>query len=117
MAIVIEKNIKEIGNLLKTFVIEKSIPIPRYRSNVSGYTGMYPFDKMVKGDSFFVPCSQDNLQRTQSNLWSAAAYFRKGYNKSFKGCCRATTGGVRYWCIEAEQATDYVHSSLHHLAD
>ena len=55
MAIVIEKNIKEIGNLLKTFVIEKSIPIPRYRSNVSGYTGMYPFDKIVKFDSFFVP--------------------------------------------------------------
>ena len=119
MTIVIEKNIKEVGSLLKTFLIEKNIPIPRYRSTNSGYTGMYPFDKMVKGDSFFVPCSQDNFQRTQCNLWSSASYFRKHYNKGFRGSCRTTTGGVRYWCTKTktEQATDYVHSSLHHLVD
>ena len=73
------------------FKIEKGIPAPRRNAR-------YPLRKMVTGDSFFVPCADEEKAKTQKRLGVA------GYSIGGAGAfvVRQVEGGVRVWKIKEE---------------
>jgi hypothetical protein len=73
------------------FKIEKGLPIPPGK----GRGGMYPFDQMEAGDSFFVADDPGIKGTSVSN--SAASYERK-HNKKFS--VRKVEGGWRCWRVK-----------------
>ena len=76
---------------MSDFKIEKGIPAPPERLR-------YPFREMKVGDSFFVPCSDEEKRRVANRMRSSASK-RRGLG-AFS--LREVEGGVRAWKIEEE---------------
>lgn len=85
---------------LTKFAIEKGIPRPSgYNPRGGGPT--YPFEKMVVGDSFFVPAKDEiDLHVMAKRLRSAAADSRLPWTKNGeKYSVRKLDGGIRVWRV------------------
>ena len=73
------------------YKIEKNVPFPQKNR----YRGMFPFDALEVGDSFFVPAGDDGWRAV---LASAAHYFNKTSGRQVK--TRKEEGGARVWRVE-----------------
>ena len=74
------------------FKIEKNIPTP-----VEGfYDHKYPFHGMDVGDSFFIPCTLEEKNRTKRNVMAAGRVDRT--NKFFRTA--TVDGGIRVWRVK-----------------
>ena len=58
----------------------------------------YPWDKMKKGDQFFVAATDEEARRTQQTLSTAACQYGKNHGMEFT--TRRVEGGVRVWRIK-----------------
>lgn len=80
------------------FRIEKSIPLPG--PNVFGRR-VYPLHEMEPGDSFLVPCRDEEREGRQKAIGIAARKYAQRHRRN--GAPRFTTrrveGGVRCWRI------------------
>jgi hypothetical protein len=72
------------------FTIDKGIVVPEKTAN--GKAPIYPFKKMQKGDSFFVPDSAE-MEKVKGAAYSYARF----HNLEFSA--RKETGGMRIWRI------------------
>jgi len=77
------------------YKIEKKIPIPQRPSKLT-----FPFDKMKVGDSFLVPCEDNQRSNYQQKIMTKARY-KILSNPDFKHMefiCKSEKGkGVRCW--------------------
>lgn len=71
------------------YKVEKGLKIPEYKNS----SKKYPILKV--GESFFVPCTDEDKQRIQNNLSTGSRYRREG-----KYTVRRVDGGIRIWRIE-----------------
>jgi hypothetical protein len=74
--------------------IEKGVPLPANRR----YNRKYPWRLMEVGDSFLVPCSQDELELVQCSVTSCRAWAAKV--TGFKFTTSRTCLGLRVWRVE-----------------
>lgn len=84
---------------MSKFKIEKNQPMPETFDGASS-RGIYPFDEMEVGDSFFVPCKKENEFKSavQSVHYANSKERKKESGKIFK---RSQIGsGVRIWRVE-----------------
>jgi hypothetical protein len=77
-----------------TYKIEKKIPFgkPKERKRLEH---MFPFKKMVSGDSFFVEGDAKKIQSLRMSLHS----FKKTSKMKYIYKTRRTETGVRVWCL------------------
>ena len=74
------------------FKIDKNIPVPpAYRKS------KYPFNIMVKGDSFFV---EDYSREKMSNLSTAGRAYFRAMKRPFTVCTSKEGKGFRVWMID-----------------
>lgn len=78
------------------YEIETNMPLERKRINYS----RFPFDKMKKGDSFFIPASDQDPIRASSSVYSAARSFNNSHGTKIKVSVRRDEKGTRVWRIE-----------------
>lgn len=82
---------------MSDFEINRNVEIPPATSGRRPGSSKYPFAKMRKGDSFFVPGG------TPSRMSGALSAFKKA-NPELKFTCRSVTeneqAGVRIWRVE-----------------
>ena len=76
---------------MSDFKVEKGIPFPRVRLR-------YPFREMKVGDSFFMPCADEEKRRIARRLSSTTSNPKNGGRFTV----RRVEGGVRVWKIEEE---------------
>lgn len=69
--------------------IEKKVPMPSVGSR--GRQRIYPFDKMSKGDSFFI------AEKTPTQLSSVAYNWAKRYSPDSKFIAKREKNGARIW--------------------
>ena len=74
---------------MSDFKVEKGIPVPPRQAR-------YPFREMKVGESFFVPCTDEEKARIQNRLTNSCAKAR-GFGTF---TVRRVEGGVRAWKIE-----------------
>lgn len=79
------------------FRIEKGIKIPERDRTKSGAFSKYPFEKMKKGNSFFI--KNCNL-RQRNNLASSAKSFVTTHKLKWKFITRKVKKGIRIWRIK-----------------
>lgn len=79
-----------------SFAVEDNIPVPTAKRGVGA--GLYPFDEMGVGQSFFVPATEDKPQPAKS-LASTVSSATKRYAESDKRqfVVRSVEGGARVW--------------------
>jgi hypothetical protein len=83
------------------FTIETGIPIPPPANR--GPKTQYPFDGMVPGDSFFVPCSEEEFVKVSNRLTGAISRFRKLNPEaafSVRRVDEESVNGIRVWCTK-----------------
>jgi len=84
------------------FKIEKNVPMPtQFRDKAEGYSGMYPFEEMDKGDSFLITCSPVLRENTRSKVYSAAMQYKKRWDEHFSLRTRIVKDGIRVWCASS----------------
>lgn len=76
------------------------------RESYSGKRAVYPFAKMKKGDSFFIPCAPEHHEKVADRAYASAMQFsrRNDLNMRFgtegrteKGEEGKKVSGVRFW--------------------
>jgi len=72
------------------FQIEKGIEIPVLTRNTEP---KYPFKSMEIGDSFFVPCTEDDAKKVRNSISSSAR------SAKVKHVTRIAEGGLRVWRV------------------
>lgn len=77
------------------FQIEKNIPIP----GVAARNTKYPFLQLEVGDSFFVPCAEEQKKSFRGRLAGRVVKI-----KDRKFTVRSVDGGMRVWRIEMPDA-------------
>lgn len=75
------------------FAIEKNIPQPKY---TGGRKAKYPWKDMEVGDSFFVPCPEDERSKRRSSICASGI---SALGKS-KVSTAIVDGGIRVWRIK-----------------
>ena len=70
--------------------IDKGVPISRLQR--SGRRGIYPWQDMEVGDSFFAP------DQTVTQMAGAASSNHKSTGRKYS--CRTVDGGVRVWRVK-----------------
>ncbi len=73
------------------FKIEKGIEAPKSR------VGRYPWNEMEVGDSFLVPCRDDEKRVVQTKLCGASSNRRK-FGERYRAA--QAEGGVRIWRVK-----------------
>jgi hypothetical protein len=77
---------------MSEFLIEDGIPMPSKRS-----ASKYPWAECNPGQSFLVPCNEDQVATRMSGLTSSAKKFYAKQGLPFRARSRAVEGGVRVW--------------------
>ena len=72
------------------FQIEKGIEIPARTRNTEP---KYPFKQMAVGDSFFVPCTEEDSKKVRNSISSSA------WSAKVKHVTRIAEGGLRVWRV------------------
>jgi hypothetical protein len=84
------------------YLVEPNIPIPNSPHATPRRRGfkepkLYPFDEMLIGDSFIVPCTRETYLATSNRLTNAASNRAKGTSERYT--TRLVAGGIRVWRI------------------
>lgn len=77
------------------YELEDNVPPPKDRR---GGNVVYPFGEMAVGQSFFIPCQDDQKPHLQTKLAGAARGFKLRHKTKF--AIRRVVGGVRVWRVE-----------------
>jgi hypothetical protein len=79
--------------------IEKGVAIPKNTN--SGRKRIYPLDEMSVGDSFYVACDENNLDKISRSVRNTAINYTKRDTSAVgkKFTVRNVEGGVRCWRI------------------
>ena len=75
-----------------SFEIEKDVPVPR------APVLDYPFERMSAGESFFVPCGDDERPGLVANRVRSSAYTAQKNGVRF--VVRVVAGGARCWRVK-----------------
>ena len=78
-----------------TFEIEKNIDVTPI-----GRTRKYPRAEMTVGDSFFVPCENDELRRVLNSVRSSGHNFCACHRPDCTVAARTQLDGIRFWLIQ-----------------
>lgn len=79
------------------FQIEKGIEIPALTRNTEA---KYPFKSMEIGDSFFVPCTDENAKKVRNSISSSAR------SAKVKHVTRIAEGGLRVWRVAPKEEAE-----------
>ena len=78
------------------FTIDKGVPITTVQRGKAAFgTGKYPFRDMEVGDSFFIPCPNEERRKMSSRVVSSARPLKPGVEI----VTRFVEGGIRCWRI------------------
>lgn len=85
------------------FLVEKNVKIPTAsRSSVWENAGKYPFDRMEKYDSFFIPAGdKKEAEKFRTRVFAALGYLKKDgrLSEEYQITTRKLKDGVRVWRI------------------
>jgi hypothetical protein len=76
--------------------VDKGIPIPTGHYGKIG--AQYPFNSMEPGDSFFIPATNDLVQKTRSQINTRMQ--KRNLREDRKFILRRVDGGFRVWRTE-----------------
>jgi hypothetical protein len=84
-------------NLFETPVVDSGIPLPPTRRGRKKYS--FPFRTMEMGESFFIPCTKEEIGRLQSSIHGSASYIKKSTEREFtvRRVYENNMLGVRCW--------------------
>lgn len=82
------------------YKVEKDIPIP-YIPSMRGCKPMkYPLDRMEIGDSFFIACDENMIQKVMSRIKTCSVAYRKRSRRDVSFRSLGFVNGVRTWRIK-----------------
>lgn len=81
------------------FQIEKGIPIPKYKETKET-PSRYPLSKMEVGDSFKIPCLNQDRKTLQTNMETLAFRWTGRNGLSWRFVARSVDFGVRVWRVK-----------------
>lgn len=73
-----------------SYVIEKNVPMIGRKS-----PEFYPWDQMEVGDSFLVPCSEEESVKVASRMSGVCSGRRQRHGQKYS--VRKVDGGIRVW--------------------
>lgn len=76
---------------MSDFEISSDIPPPK--------RAKYPWDEMEPGDSFLVPCADEDKRRVQMSMNSAASSWCKNNRPDLMHATSQVEDGVRIWLL------------------
>lgn len=86
-----------IGCMTTGFKIESGVPLPERGAHLS----KYPFDKMLPGDSFLVPCGDNVRSGMRQTLAGQAQQYKILFgSRKMKWSVRGVEDGVRVWRLK-----------------
>ena len=78
------------------YKIEKTIPIPKTRKEKNA---LYPLVEMDIGDSFFVPCTDEERMKVTASIRNTSLRYRSDKDRF---SIRYVQNGVRVWKVKKE---------------
>jgi len=72
--------------------IDKNIPFPNGKSDRK-----YPLIEMEVGDSFFIPCKEEDEKRIRASIYTSARRNKLTTSHKRKYTTRKVDGGLRTW--------------------
>lgn len=73
--------------------IDKNVPMPKAKAKLK-----YPFNEMQVGDSFEVPCTEEERKSLQIKLASSSGMYGRKHGAKFT--TRQSDNGIRIWRTE-----------------
>lgn len=81
------------------YPLESGIPIPESNFGKKKREALYPFAEMHPGNSFFVPCTEEEASKTASRVSGAITAHKRRSGTANNFLTRRVEGGFRVWCV------------------